>query len=370
MVVPHVVLSWVTTAQGGAERSVIELARSLARLVPTVEVVWWRRGGPSAGDAAPASVTEVTDWNAYCQAFSSACAPVHGRQVVVISSHRTVAADVTLAPHARIVPVVRHVVNADQVLRVIDPRDGSMVERTIGGFPWGLLAKVPTWVGISYASSASVRQHAPHARNVVTIKNGVSIPAVVPEGARPRTGRLLLAAVARTVPWKRVDRLVQMVADPRLRTATRLDVFGEPASHQSELEDLVRRLDAPVRFLGHVDDLPHQLAGYDLLVTAAVQEGFGRGVIDAAGAAVPALVPTVGASPELVVDGLTGRVYDPDDPRALVEAVIDAVLHRETLSRMGRSARALAEAWYSPGRCAAQYLEVLLERQPDALVAS
>lgn len=348
----------------------IELARSLARLVPTVEVVWWRNGGPPAGDAASAGVTEVTNWNAYRQVFSRACAPLDGRQVVVISSHRTAAADVTLAPHARIVPVVRHVVNADQALRVIDPCDGSMVERTIGAFPWDLLAKVPTWVGISHASSASIRQHAPRAQHVVTIKNGVSIPAAVPDRPRLRTGRLLLAAVARTVPWKRVDRLVQMVADPRLRTATRLDVFGEPASQQSELEDLVRRLDAPVRFLGHVDDLPDQLAGYDLLVTAAVQEGFGRAVIDAAGAAVPALVPTAGASPELVIDGLTGRVYDPEDPHALVDAVIDAVLHRETLSRMGRSARALAEAGYSPGRCAAQYLEVLLDRQLDALVAS
>lgn len=368
--VPHIVLSWVTTARGGAERSVIELARSLARLVPTVEVVWWRRGGPSAGDAAPACVSEVASWSEYREVFSRACAPIDGRQVVVISSHRTVAADVTLGPHARIVPVVRHVVNADQVLRVIEPADGTMIERSIGDFPWDLLATVPIWVGISHASSASVRQHAPGARHVVTIKNGVGIPAVIPDRTRPRTGRLLLAAVARTVPWKRVDRLVHAVADPRLHTTTCLDVFGEQASHQSELEDLVRRFDAPVRFLGHVDNLPDQLAGYDLLVTAAVQEGFGRAVIDAAGAAIPALVPTVGASPELVVDKLTGRVYDPDDPGALVAALIDAVLHRDELSRMGQSARALAEAWYSPDRCAAQYLELLLDRQPDVLLAS
>jgi glycosyltransferase involved in cell wall biosynthesis len=290
--------------------------------------------------------------------------------VVVISSHRTVAADVTLVPHARVIPVVRHVVDAEQALRVIDPVSGDLVERTIINLPWELLAEVPVWVGISHASATALRHHAPRARHIVAIPNGVRVPAVPPAAVRPRTGRLLLAAVARTVPWKRVDALVRAVADPRLRTATRLDVFGEPGSHQPDLERLVADLDAPVRFLGHVDELPHRLAEYDLLVTAAVCEGFGRGVIDAAGVGVPALVPTAGASPELVIDGLTGRVYDPDNPAALVEALIEAALDRAPLTRMGISARALAAAWYTPGRCAAQYLELLLDRQAKPLAAA
>ncbi|MGB3437910.1 MAG: glycosyltransferase family 4 protein [Actinophytocola sp.] len=361
----------MTTARGGAEDSVIELATNLARLVPAVEVIWWRRDGPPASDAGNAQVHEVASWSEYQHTLTRACSVERDRQMVVISSHRTVAADVTLVPHARVIPVVRHVVDAEQTLRVIDPASGDLVERTIANLPWELLVTVPVWVGISHASATALRHHAPRARHVVAIPNGVRIPAVVPARARPKTGRLLLlATVARTVPWKRLDTLVHAVADPRLRIATQLDVFGEPGSHQPDLERLVAELDAPVRFLGHVDDLPHQLAGYDLLVTAAVQEGFGRGVIDAAGVGVPALVPTAGASPELVIDGLTGRVYDPDKPAALVEALLEAALDRAPLVRMGRSARALADAWYTPGRCAAQYLELLLDRQATPLAAA
>lgn len=63
--IPHVVFTWVTTARGGAENSVTELAGNLARLVPSVDVVWWRQGGPSAGSCAPAHVHEVTDWHGY-----------------------------------------------------------------------------------------------------------------------------------------------------------------------------------------------------------------------------------------------------------------------------------------------------------------
>lgn len=362
--VPHVVITWITTARGGAENSVVELASSLVRLVPGVDVVWWRQGGPSAGDCAPARVHEVTDWDGYQQALTRACSPLDGRPVVVISSHRTAAADVALAPHAHVLPVVRHVVNADQVLRVIDPHDGAMVERTIGDLPWELLSAVPVWVGISHASSAALRTHAPKARYVSTIHNGVAIPATVPNRNRPDTGRLRVASVARTVPWKRTDHLVRAVADPRLSTAVHLDVFGEPGSHQPELERLARELGAPVRFLGYADDLPQRLAGYDLLATAAVQEGFGRAVIDAAGAAIPALVPNAGASPELVIDGLTGMVYEPDDPGDLVAALTDALLDREALVRMGSAARALAEAWYTPGRCAAQYLKLVIGQRP------
>ncbi|MFD8449839.1 glycosyltransferase family 4 protein [Streptomyces coelicoflavus] len=368
--VPHVVLTWVTTARGGAENSVVELADNLSRLVPSVEVVWWRRGGPAAGRCSPARVHEVSDWGSYQQAFVRACAPSDGRPVVVISNHRTAAADVALAPHARVIPVIRHVVNADQVLRVIDPGTGSMVGRTVGDLPWDLLSSVPVWVGISHASSAAFRVHAPRARYVSTIHNGVAIPVTVPDGTRPATGRLLIASVARTVPWKRTDHLVRAVADPRLSTAVWLDVFGEAGSHQAELETLVRELAAPVRFVGYAEDLPERLTGYDLLATAAVQEGFGRAVIDAAGAAIPALVPQAGASPELVLDGVTGMVYDPDDPWDLVAALTDALLDREALARMGRAARALAEAWYTPGRCAAQYLTLVMGQAPRSLAAA
>ena len=290
--------------------------------------------------------------------------------MVIISNHRTAAADVLLAPHARVIPVVRHVVDADQVLRVIDPFTGEMVESTIGGLPWELLSAVPVWVGISHASSAALRKHAPGARFVTTIHNGVAIPADVPVPARPATGRLLVAAVARTVPWKRVDDLVRAVADPRLSTALRLDIFGEEGSHQHELENLAHELAAPVRFMGYCDDLPQRLAGYDLLASASVQEGFGRAVIDAAGAAIPAVVPNAGASPELVMDGLTGLVYDPDEPGDLVATLSDALLDRKMLPLMGRAARALAEGWYTPGRCAAQYLTLVVGQQPRELAAA
>nr|WSY53339.1 glycosyltransferase family 4 protein [Streptomyces sp. NBC_00886] len=364
--VPHVVITWLTTARGGAENSVIELAAHLARLVPHVEVVWWRHGGQAAENPGTAHVHEVTDWQGYQQALARATSLPDDQPVVLISNHRTAAADVLIAPTARVIPVVRHVVSRDQVLRVIDPHTGDLVERTIGDMPWDLLSAVPVWVGISQASAAALREHAPQARFVSAIPNGVTIPVRIPARNRPHTGKLLVAAVARTVPWKRLDVLVRAVADPRLSTSVMLDIFGEPGSHQQELQELVRELSAPVRFMGYSDNLTQRLACYDVLATAALQEGFGRCVIDAAGAAIPSIVPDAGASPELVVDGLTGMVYDPEGFGDLVNTLTDALLCRNELVRMGSAARALAESWYTPGRCAAQYLNLVMGQQPLA----
>lgn len=63
--VPHAVITWLSTARGGAENSVIELATHLARLVPNVEVVWWRHGGRAAENPGPVRVYEVTDWSGH-----------------------------------------------------------------------------------------------------------------------------------------------------------------------------------------------------------------------------------------------------------------------------------------------------------------
>ena len=372
MSVPHIVLTWVTTARGGAEKSVPELAAHLARMGAAVDLVWWRKNGPPPNSSFPVRVHEVSDWTGYREALAQAAKPWAGhRNPVILSNHRTAAADVRLAPHAAVVPVLRHVLEPEQVLRVIDPETGLLVSSTFAALPWDTLARVPVWVGISAASALSVRRCAPAGTEVIAIPNGVAVPARPPAAIRPRTDRLLVATVARTVPWKRLDHLIRAAAHPRLAAGpgVRLDIFGEAGEgpHDGELRYLAESLGAPVRFCGYVDDLPGVLAGYDVLACAALQEGFGRGIIDAAGVCVPAIVPDAGSGPELVLDDLTGLVYDHRDPDGLVTALETAAADREHLATMGNAARALAEAWYTPGRCAAQYLELLLRQMPPAL---
>ncbi len=366
MTLSRIILTWLTTAQGGAEQSVPELATNLARLGVPVHVVWWRMGGPSFPGPGRLNVTEVHDYAAYRAAVDYLTTE---EGTVVISSHRTAAVDVLTAQGAPVLPAVRCIIDRDQPLRVVDLATGKLVESRYQDWPWHELGAIASWVGISAASAESARHSFPLGTPVVAIPNGVAIPAVAPSGRAVASGPLRIAAVARTAAWKRVDQLVRAVADPRLASRVRLDVYGAPGSQDATVRELAQELAAPVSLKGWVKNLSEVLADYDVLATAAHLEGFGRCVVDAAGAGVPAIVPSSGAGPEVVLDGLTGLVYNHTDPNGLTDALLDAVQGgRLRLIRMGLSARARAEAWYRPERCAAQYLQ--LAHQCNAQLAA
>jgi len=68
-------------------------------------------------------------------------------------------------------------------------------------------------------------------------------------------------------------------------------------------------------------------------------EPFGMALLEAAACGVPAIASRIGAIPELVVDGETGVLFDPDNFDELVEAAHWAWLHPAETDRMGNAAR-------------------------------
>lgn len=79
----------------------------------------------------------------------------------------------------------------------------------------------------------------------------------------------------------------------------------------------------------------------DLFVAPQRWEGFGLTPLEAMACGVPTIATTVGAFPELVREGETGRLIPPGDASVIVAAVRE-MLHQQELDRSGRAARALA----------------------------
>ena len=79
------------------------------------------------------------------------------------------------------------------------------------------------------------------------------------------------------------------------------------------------------------------IAGLDLLLVPAVDEPFGRTLIEAMLLGTPVVAAASGGNPEAIRDGETGVLVRPDDPEALAAAVL-------TLLREPGHAAALAEA--------------------------
>jgi len=81
-----------------------------------------------------------------------------------------------------------------------------------------------------------------------------------------------------------------------------------------------------VRFLGFRDDVADVLAAMDLLAHTSVEpEPFGRVLIEAMASGVPVVGAHAGAVPEIIQDGITGRLVPPGDPDALAVALIEAL---------------------------------------------
>lgn len=106
-----------------------------------------------------------------------------------------------------------------------------------------------------------------------------------------------------------------------------------------------------VEFRGPVpaSDVPGILAhARALVVPSRWYEAAPRSIIEAYAAGVPVLASDLGALPEAIVDGVSGRPVTVDDPRAWAEAVRG--FDDEASTRLGAGALRIWEERYSPER--------------------
>jgi glycosyltransferase involved in cell wall biosynthesis len=156
-------------------------------------------------------------------------------------------------------------------------------------------------------------------------------------------GRTLIT-VARLVPWKGVDGLLELLA---ANADWRLIVVGD-GPERSNLEALAARRKVTDRAL-FTGGIPRaQVASYlkaaDIFVLNSSYEGLPHIVLEAFAAGVPVAAASAGGTPEVIADGVSGLLVPPGRAELLGAAVrrilADQVL-RENLITGGR--RTLAE---------------------------
>lgn len=168
-------------------------------------------------------------------------------------------------------------------------------------------------------------------------RNGVPLDALRSAGAGARSrvraelaiepGRPVLAIVGRMHPVKGHRALLGMLpAIVRSCPRALLLVVGD-GPERAPCEALAGRLGMSqhVRFLGRRGDVPRLLAGIDLLLMPSQSEGLGLAAIEALAAARPVIAFAVGGLPEVVVDGLNGRLVPPGDCEAFTQAVLETL---------------------------------------------
>ncbi len=147
-----------------------------------------------------------------------------------------------------------------------------------------------------------------------------------------RAGRepVVVGYVGRLAAEKDVRRLEELAHLPGVR----LVVVGDgPESGR-----LHRTL--PAHFTGHLTGhhLAETLASLDLLVQPGRWDMTGQGVRAAQASGVPVVAAAAGAPLDLVEDGVTGWLFDPDDPSALRRTVTAAVADPTARAERARAA--------------------------------
>lgn len=137
-----------------------------------------------------------------------------------------------------------------------------------------------------------------------------------------------IGLLARIDPWKGQDLLITAFAQAFADDDALLEIAGAAQfghdGYLEELKDLAAKLGVGhrVRFLGHVEDVPELLAGWDAAVQFSTRpEPLGQNVLQYLAAGVATVVANEGGPMEWVRDGENGLVVAARDPDALAAAL-------------------------------------------------
>ena len=176
-------------------------------------------------------------------------------------------------------------------------------------------------------------------------------PAMAREQAREAFGvpgdAPILSFIGRLAPIKRPDRFVEVVREVlRVRPDVRFLVAGEGTEAQD-----IADADLPITMLGWRDDVQNVLAASDAVLLTSDNEGTPLSLIQAALMGLPVVATNVGSVPDVVIDGETGWLADPD-ALALARASLEMLDSPPEAARRGQQAREQANRLYGVTRLA------------------
>ena len=114
-------------------------------------------------------------------------------------------------------------------------------------------------------------------------------------------------------------------------------------------------LEQHVTFHGFSDDVHSALRQSAVYLSSSLSEGIALTLLEAMAASLPVVATAVGGTPEVVVEGVTGRLVPPRRPDLFAAAVIELLRDPAAASRMGEAGRQRVIADFSLDSMVEQY---------------
>jgi glycosyltransferase involved in cell wall biosynthesis len=203
------------------------------------------------------------------------------------------------------------------------------------------------------------------------VYNGIAAPADVGGGRYDGTRRLKLLLLGRINRIKGQDLLIEALALLPKDIAGRLEVrivgdtFRNDVAREAALHAAVRGagLETVVRFEPFVTDPAPLYRWADIIaVPSRLPESLGRVAIEAMAFGRPPLVAKLGGLTEIVEDGVTGWVVEPNNAAVLARAITGIVAQPENWRSFGAAARARFDVMFSARTIATQFQSIVRTR--------
>ena len=194
------------------------------------------------------------------------------------------------------------------------------------------------------------------------IANGVDADRFRPIHVVPDDGPLKLLCVGRLIERKGQHHLIDAIkrlADQGIDV--RLDLVGTGDARSANEAQVARLgLGEHIRFLGYVprEEIAQHYAAAHVFVLPSYNEGMSVALLEAMASGLAVLVTPTGGTPELVEDGINGKIFNWADVDHLSTLLRDLAMDRSTVRRMGQASRLRAGS-FSWDRTANRYWEVL-----------
>ncbi|MGA8109794.1 MAG: N-acetyl-alpha-D-glucosaminyl L-malate synthase BshA [Acidobacteriaceae bacterium] len=207
----------------------------------------------------------------------------------------------------------------------------------------------------NYLRDKTVQEFHPQ-RAIEVIPNFVNCDVYMPLSEEERAqGRAryagpeekILVHLSNFRPVKRTADVVRIFARVAREIPARLLMIGD-GPDRSAAEWIAHRkgIQDRVHFLGKQSSVSEILPLADLLLMPSELESFGLVALEAMACRVPTIATRVGGIPELIEDGVTGRLFPVGDVEAMAAAAVELLRDPDRYAAMAEAARKTAQARY------------------------
>jgi glycosyltransferase involved in cell wall biosynthesis len=209
-------------------------------------------------------------------------------------------------------------------------------------------------------SKALAQKYQPHIAKgkLETIYNGIGAENVITKEPHQPNGKFVFLIAGTVQPGKGQNIAVYAAEELVKRGILNFKLYIAGSGDTSWLVNLFPDESKYVTFLGRVSDMCNLRKTVDVELVCSKREAFGRVTAEAMMGGIPVIGANTGGTPELIVNGENGFIYEQANAIELADKMEFFIKNPDEIERMGKKAQEYAMKNFTIERCAREVNEM------------